>query len=121
MVLKKHKKNTTDTQSVKNVKKNRFLITINVNGSAGPVRFVVNEDDVVAGVIDTTLKAYARVGRLPVLGSDVNNFLLYQANAVFEGICKSSFFLKFFFFFSLIKFCQWLISSAPLLCVCGGK
>ncbi|XP_062153191.1 uncharacterized protein LOC133861416 isoform X2 [Alnus glutinosa] len=94
MVLKKHKKNTTDTQSVKNVKKNRFLITINVNGSAGPVRFMVNEDDVVAGVIDTILKAYARVGRLPVLGSDVNNFLLYQANAVFE---------------------------APLLCVCGGK
>ncbi|OAY57161.1 uncharacterized protein At4g22758 [Manihot esculenta] len=62
-------------------KKNRLLITINVLGSAGPIRFVVNEDDSVAGVIDTALKTYSREGRLPVLGSDINNFLLYCANA----------------------------------------
>lgn len=89
LLLQKHqkKKNSADSQSVKNVKNiNRFLITINVIGSAGPIRFVVNEDDRVSGVIETTLKAYARLGRLPVLGSDVNNFLLYQANAVFEGL-----------------------------------
>ncbi|GKV00177.1 hypothetical protein SLE2022_148720 [Rubroshorea leprosula] len=65
----------------KNLKKSRFLITVNVLGSAGPIRFVVNEDDLVAAVIDTALKSYAREGRLPVLGSDTNNFLLYPANA----------------------------------------
>ncbi|OAY60493.1 uncharacterized protein LOC110614165 [Manihot esculenta] len=61
-------------------RKKRFLITINVIGSAGPIRFLVNEDDLVSGVIDTTLKTYSREGRLPVLGFDVNSFLLYSAN-----------------------------------------
>lgn len=69
----------------KNAKGNRFLITINVFGSAGPIRFVVSEDDNAAGVINTVLKLYAREGRLPVLGSDVNHFLLYPANAGFDG------------------------------------
>ncbi|KAK9271992.1 hypothetical protein L1049_002361 [Liquidambar formosana] len=72
------KKNNTDNQTAKN---SRFLITITVLGSAGPIRFVVKEDDLVAGVIDTALKSYARGGRLPVLGSDANKFLLYCANA----------------------------------------
>ncbi|GMY24683.1 At4g22758 [Fagus crenata] len=65
-VLLKHKKN----MEAQNVKTNRFLITVNVHGSVGPIRFVVNEDDLVAAVIDTTLKSYSRFGRLPVLGSD---------------------------------------------------
>ncbi|XP_021296696.1 uncharacterized protein At4g22758-like [Herrania umbratica] len=66
----------------KNVKKSiRFLITINVLGSAGPLRFLVNQDDLVAAVIDVALKSYAREGRLPVLGLDPNKFLLYCANA----------------------------------------
>ncbi|XP_030952863.1 uncharacterized protein LOC115975947 [Quercus lobata] len=81
-VLLKHKKNK---EAQTNVKNNRFLITVNVVGSVGPISFVVNEDDLVAGVIDTTLKSYARLGRLPVLGSDVNNFFLYPA-AKFETL-----------------------------------
>ncbi|XP_042498979.1 uncharacterized protein LOC122077190 [Macadamia integrifolia] len=75
MLLQKPKKNN---QSGKG---NRLLVTINVLGSAGPLRFVVNEEELVAAVIDTALKSYAREGRLPVLGSDLNNFLLYCANA----------------------------------------
>ena len=67
-------------------KKNRFLVSINFLGSAGPIRFVVNGDDLVSGVIDTALKSYARGGRLPVLGFDVNNFLLYCANPASDGI-----------------------------------
>lgn len=59
----------------------RFLISVSVLGSAGPLRFLVNEEELVAAVIDTTLRSYAREGRLPVLGSDLNNFLLYSANA----------------------------------------
>lgn len=65
--------------------KNKFLITINVLGCAGPLRFVVNEDDVVDSVIDTALKLYARQGRVPVLVTHTDDFLLYCANAEFEG------------------------------------
>ncbi|XWS30817.1 hypothetical protein CRYUN_Cryun23aG0022900 [Craigia yunnanensis] len=67
------------------VKKSRFLITINVLGSSGPLRFLVNEDDLVAAVIDVALKSYAREGRLPVLCLDPNKFLLYCANAGSDG------------------------------------
>ncbi|KAH9611382.1 hypothetical protein KSS87_017595 [Heliosperma pusillum] len=70
MLLSKQKKGV--------VVKKRILITVNVVGSAGPLRFVVNEDEIVANVIDMTLKAYAREGRIPVLGSNFNDFLLYQ-------------------------------------------
>lgn len=79
-------KTNNETQNVKSPKGSKFLITINVLGSAGPLRFVVNGDDLVAGVIDTALKSYARGGRLPVLGSDVNDFVLYSADAGFDGI-----------------------------------
>lgn len=65
---------------------NRLLLNITVLGSAGPIRFVVSEEEHVASVIDTALKSYAREGRLPVLGSDVNNFVLYSPNAGTEGI-----------------------------------
>ncbi|OVA08655.1 hypothetical protein BVC80_1613g34 [Macleaya cordata] len=74
MLLQKPKKNSQQAKG------SRLLITVNVLGSAGPLRFVVNEETLVATVIDTALKSYAREGRLPVLGSDFNNFLLYSAN-----------------------------------------
>ncbi|XP_027342504.1 uncharacterized protein At4g22758 [Abrus precatorius] len=70
MLLSKPKKN-------QNVNARRLLISINVLGSAGPIRFVVNEEELVAAVIDTALKSYAREGRLPVLGSDIASFALY--------------------------------------------
>lgn len=60
---------------------NRLLISINVLGSAGPLRFLVNEEELVITVIETALRNYAREGRLPILGSDLNGFLLYCANA----------------------------------------
>lgn len=74
MLLYKQKKN-------QNVKGNRLLISINVLGSAGPIRFIVNEEQLVAAVIDTALKSYAREGRLPILGSDLKDFQLYCPNA----------------------------------------
>ncbi|KAL9230650.1 hypothetical protein vseg_005974 [Gypsophila vaccaria] len=55
--------------------------TFSINGSAGPIRFLVNEEDMVRGIIETALKHYAKEGRLPVLGSDPNKFILYCANA----------------------------------------
>lgn len=66
-------------------KKNRLLITVNVLGSPGPLRLLVNQDDTVSTVIDSSLKLYARGGRLPVLGSDFKNFLLYTSNATSDG------------------------------------
>ncbi|GLT36895.1 hypothetical protein SLA2020_112410 [Shorea laevis] len=79
MLLYKQKK----TQPAKG---NRLLITITVLGSAGPLRFLVNEEDLVAAVIDTALKSYAREGRLPVLGSNLNDFLLYVPYAGSEAL-----------------------------------
>lgn len=81
MMLQKQMKNKKGDD-----KKNRFLVSINFLGSAGPIRFVVNGDDLVSGVIDTALKSYARGGRLPVLGFDVNNFLLYCANPASDAL-----------------------------------
>lgn len=78
LLYNKQKKN-------QNAKGNRLLISINVLGSAGPIRFVVSEEELVAAVIDTALKSYAREGRLPILGSDLNDFLLYCPNAGSEG------------------------------------
>lgn len=79
MLLYKPKKNQTG-------KGNRILISITVLGSAGPIRFVVNEEDLVVDVIDTAMKAYAREGRLPVLGSDFSNFVLYYPSAGTEAL-----------------------------------
>ncbi|XP_020215438.1 uncharacterized protein At4g22758 isoform X1 [Cajanus cajan] len=87
MVLQKNKskgKNWSEEQKTRS--SNRFLVTINIMGSAGPIRFVVNEKELVSGVIDTALKSYAREGRLPVLGFDAANFHLYLANAGFDAL-----------------------------------
>lgn len=69
-----------------NIKGNRFLVSINVLGSAGPIRFVVKEDETVANVMDYALKCYAREGRLPVLGSDIKDFVLYSPYAAAEAL-----------------------------------
>lgn len=74
------------TKKIQQGKGNRLLISITVLGSAGPIRFVVKEEDLVADVINTALKNYAREGRLPVLGSDLNNFVLYCPAVTTEGI-----------------------------------
>ncbi|MED6207297.1 hypothetical protein PIB30_034396 [Stylosanthes scabra] len=65
---------------------NRMLVSINIVGSAGPIRFVVNEEDTVFVIIVTALKKYAREGRLPLLGFDPTNFLLYSANTDFDAL-----------------------------------
>ena len=77
MLLSKQKKND---------KGNRLLVSITVMGSAGPIRFVVNEKELVASVMDTALKSYAREGRLPLLGSNLDHFVLYCPIAGTEGI-----------------------------------
>ncbi|GAB2296917.1 hypothetical protein Dimus_031019 [Dionaea muscipula] len=77
----KKKKNKDDDDGHARIKNSRFLVTVNVLGSAGPLRFLANEDDLVGRVIGAALKIYARERRLPVLGSDSNCFLLYSANA----------------------------------------
>lgn len=82
MLLSKQKKNQTPAAA----KGNRLLISITVIGSAGPIRFVVNEEELVAAVIYTALKSYAREGRLPIMGSNLNNFLLYCPIAGTEAL-----------------------------------
>ncbi|KAK9066947.1 hypothetical protein SSX86_014271 [Deinandra increscens subsp. villosa] len=75
------RKNKNNDQGAANVKNTRILITVNVVGSSGPLRFVVNDDDKVSTVIDSLLKLYTRGGRLPILGSDFTNFVLYASDA----------------------------------------
>ena len=55
----------------------QMLISISVVGSAGPLRFLVNKNELVGEVIRTALKSYASEGRLPVLGFNHDEFLLY--------------------------------------------
>ncbi|GLJ26504.1 hypothetical protein SUGI_0512360 [Cryptomeria japonica] len=66
---------------VKGNEVDRLLVTINVLGSAGPLRFLVRSDDPVQKVIEGALKSYAREGRLPVLGHNAKQFELYSANS----------------------------------------
>ncbi|XP_047315375.1 uncharacterized protein LOC124919221 [Impatiens glandulifera] len=69
----------------------RFLITVNVIGSSGSIKFVVNEDDRVAGVIEKVLKLYDRQNRLPLLGScHVNDFHLFPLNGEFNDIALNT-------------------------------
>ncbi|KAI9100115.1 hypothetical protein K1719_024333 [Acacia pycnantha] len=96
-------KNSTDQQQQKKKKKEehddknktreltKLLITVNVAGSTGPLRLVVNENDIVSDVIHITLKSYAHLGRLPLLPSDPNNFLLYSS-LKFHGLDVGSVF-----------------------------
>lgn len=74
---------------IRKVKCTRLLITVNVLGSAGPLRFVVAENDKVAKVVDTALKQYAREGRLPILSSNVNDFFFYSASAGIDALGPS--------------------------------
>ncbi|CAI0403150.1 unnamed protein product, partial [Linum tenue] len=70
-----------------NTKKNnnRFLISVTVPGSFGPIRFLANHDDTVLAVIRGALKRYAREGRIPAIGSNAHDFLLYRAYTGFNG------------------------------------
>ena len=66
----------------------RILITVNVKGSPGPIRLLVNEKESVKAVIHSVLKVYAREGRLPALGHESGEFYLYHASV--GGALKSS-------------------------------
>ncbi|CAL9224573.1 unnamed protein product [Arabidopsis halleri] len=75
-----------NVKGVMKAKNKKLLVSVNVLGSVGPIRFLANEDDEVSNVINTTLKAYARQGRIPVLGFDVDNFIFYSINAGFNTL-----------------------------------
>lgn len=117
------------------VKGNRILISVTFLGSPGPIRFVANEGDLVAAVIDTALKCYAREGRLPILGSDFNDFIFYCPMVGPEGeINLSSIYIsncfycdnnvEFFFYYFFKCLCSsesmgssWVVGSEELRAV----
>ncbi|KAF5944941.1 hypothetical protein HYC85_019018 [Camellia sinensis] len=72
MVL--HQQKQKQNQAIKG--DNRLLVIITVLGSAGRIRFIVHEGKLVAAVMETAIKSYAREGRLSVLGSNLNDFFL---------------------------------------------
>ncbi|TVU42332.1 hypothetical protein EJB05_08731, partial [Eragrostis curvula] len=61
--------------------RSRVLVTVTVLGSAGPLRFLVDEGETVAGLIRAALRCYAREGHMPLLGADPAEFLRYTANS----------------------------------------
>lgn len=63
----------------------RVLVTVTVLGSAGPLRFLVDEGETVAGLVRAALRSYAREGRMPLLGTDPADFLLYTATGRSDG------------------------------------
>lgn len=87
---KKMIKEIGNVKGVMKEPKKKLLVTVNVLGSVGPIRFLANEDDNISSVINTTLKAYDRQGRIPVLGFDVNNFSFYSINAGFNSISHTT-------------------------------
>lgn len=64
----------------KKEKSKRFLMSINVMGSAGAIRFVADGDAEAAAVIDTALK----------MGGDAHTFFLYPAHAEFQRRSSAS-------------------------------
>ncbi|KAJ7519959.1 hypothetical protein O6H91_20G061300 [Diphasiastrum complanatum] len=64
----------------------RILVTVNVCGSTGPLRFLVDVKDPVKRVVELALRAYAREGRLPHLGVNCKLVDLYCANSDFEAL-----------------------------------
>ncbi|EPS58432.1 hypothetical protein M569_16382 [Genlisea aurea] len=79
--LPEAKKKRDDDVSKAAAQYNRFLVIINVYGSTGPIKFLVNGDSAVREVIEKTLKIYASEGRLPAIGSvaSADNFSLSAA------------------------------------------
>ncbi|XP_050379654.1 uncharacterized protein LOC126796999 [Argentina anserina] len=75
MLLSKQKRKATKGDNT------MMLIKISIVGSTGPIRFVVDKKELVATVIQRALKFYERQGRLPVLGSDLEDFVLYCSTA----------------------------------------
>ncbi|KAF4364230.1 hypothetical protein F8388_000182 [Cannabis sativa] len=64
----------------KSQKKRLMLISVTFIGSSGPMKLLVDEDELVVSVIRTALKCYAQQQRRPVLGSNVHDFVLYYPN-----------------------------------------
>lgn len=82
-------------------KENRLLISINVVGSTGPIRFIVKADETVKNVIDNTLSCYGRQGRLPMVSSHcTSSFLLYCPYSPAQCETQSG----AFFFHCLLQF-----------------
>ncbi|XP_028769879.1 uncharacterized protein LOC114727347 [Neltuma alba] len=84
IIIRMLRKNSEKQKQKRKVNRRRMPIKVNIVGSSGALRLVVNEDDVVSDVIHAALKSYARLGRLPLLGSDANHFLLYSSSVTFD-------------------------------------
>ncbi|CAL0301429.1 unnamed protein product [Lupinus luteus] len=83
---KRRNKGICDYQRTRKSKTLKFLIIIKVPGSTGPLRVLWNEREKVCRVIGSALKNYAREERLPVLGFDASNFVLYCVDAESDAL-----------------------------------
>lgn len=91
-------------------KDNRLLISINVVGSTGPIRFIVKADETVKDVINSTLSRYGQQRRLPMFSSHcTSSFLLYCPYSPAQRETQSG-----AFFFHYCLFCNLIILTSSL-------
>ncbi|CAN1189456.1 hypothetical protein LINPERPRIM_LOCUS24498 [Linum perenne] len=61
-------------------------MNVKVPGSVGSIRYVASQNDIVSSVIRASLKRYAREGRVPEIGFDVDRFNLYSTNDGYHAL-----------------------------------
>ncbi|GLJ46420.1 hypothetical protein SUGI_0978270 [Cryptomeria japonica] len=67
----------------------KFLVTVTVEGSTGPIKLIVRKEDTVIDLIKLTIDSYAKEGRHPELDSDINMFELHLSNFSMESLKRS--------------------------------
>uniref|UniRef100_A0A0D9VFF3 DUF7054 domain-containing protein n=1 Tax=Leersia perrieri TaxID=77586 RepID=A0A0D9VFF3_9ORYZ len=95
----------------------RLLVTVTVLGSAGPLRFLIDEGETVTGLIRAALRCYAREGRMPLLGADAAAFLLYTANGGSDALSAD----EKIYFNGCRSFLIWQKAATDAAVVKGGR
>lgn len=85
-VMREHLIDSLAAQTKAEESSDPILVSVNVLGSPGPLRIVVDKNDSVQETVDFALRRYTAQKRLPALVEPTACFGLYCRNPDFEGI-----------------------------------